>query len=106
MQPKDQCSQNWRVEIDSNNKKFSLLQKGYVTDFDLFIGWALFTETSNHKILYYNLEYPKYVTLDGQQIAMTYIYVNHTVELLFISHHKWFAKSSMARPSIFGPQAL
>ena len=84
MQQKAQYFLSLKAEVDYNNHKYSQLLKDFVMDFGLCIEWGLFIETSNLKILFFNLVSQKYVTLVGQPTVMILIYVNHIVELLCI----------------------
>lgn len=81
MQQKAQYFLNLKAEVDYNNHKYSQLQRDFAMDFGLCIEWGLFIETSNLKILFFNLVSQKYVTLVGQLIVMITTYVNLIVEL-------------------------
>ena len=84
MQRKAQYFLNLKAGVDYNNQKYNQLLRVFVMGYDLCIEWGLFIETSNLKILSFNLVSQKYVTLVGQPTVMILIYVNHIVELLCI----------------------
>lgn len=84
MQRKAQYFLNLKVGVDYNNQKYNQLLRVFVMGYGSCIEWGLFIETSNLKILFFNLVSQKYVTLVGQPTVMILIYVNHIVELLCI----------------------